>query len=107
MNTSSWEALGNTFYAKVFRVRKKSRPASWAEENIPEGLTIFSLPEPMRKKLRTNNLEERLNRSIKARTRLISAFPNQASQRRLVSAICMEISDEWETGTIYLNVNEL
>ena len=61
----------------------------------------------MRKKLRTNNLEERLNRSIKARTRLISVFPNQASQLRLVSAIGMEIRDEWEAGMIYLNVKEL
>ena len=26
---------------------------------------------------------------------------------RLVSAICMEISDEWEVGMICLNVNEL
>lgn len=81
--------------------------ADWMEENLPEGFAVFSLPEQMRRKLRTNNLEERLNRSIKARTRLISVFPNQASQLRLVSAICMEISDDWETGTIYLNVNEL
>ena len=29
------------------------------------------------------------------------------SQLRLVSAICMEISDEWEAGMIYLNVKEL
>lgn len=87
--------------------RNQPRLSSWMEENIPEGMTVFSLPEPMRRKLRTNNLEERLNRSIKARTRLISVFPNQASQMRLVAAICMEISDDWETGKIYLNVNEL
>ena len=87
--------------------KEQPKLAAWAEENLPEGLTVFSLPEQVRKKLRTNNIEERLNRSIKARTRLISVFPNQASQLRLVSAICMEISDEWETGTIYLNVNEL
>ena len=87
--------------------RNQPRLSSWMEENIPEGMTVFSLPEPMRRKLRTNNLEERLNRSIKARTRLISVFPNQASQLRLVAAICMEISDDWETGKIYLNVNEL
>lgn len=77
------------------------------EENLPEGFTVFSFPEHMRKKRRTNNLEERLNRSLKAITRLISVFPNQTSQLRLVSAICMEISDEWETGPIYLNVSEL
>ena len=81
--------------------------SAWMEENIPDGLTVFSFSEAMRKKLGTNNLEERLNRSIKAQTRLISVFPNQDSQLRLVSAICMEISDDWESGNIYLNVNDL
>lgn len=31
-------------------------------------------------------------------------FPNEASLLRLVSAILAEVSDEWETGKIYLNV---
>ena len=87
--------------------KEQSKLAAWMRDNIPEGLSVFAFPEHLRKKLRTNNLEERLNRSIKARTRLISVFPNQASQLRLVSAICMEISDDWETGTIYLNVKDL
>ena len=87
--------------------KDQSKLSAWVQDNIPEGLTVFAFPEHLRKKLRTNNIEERLNRSIKARTRLVSVFPNQASQLRLVSAICMEISDEWETGTVYLNVKEL
>ena len=87
--------------------KEQSKLAAWMQDNIPEGLTVFNFPEHLRKKLRTNNIEERLNRSIKARTRLISVFPNQASQLRLVSAICMEISDEWETGPIFLKVKEL
>ena len=70
--------------------------------DIDDTAAVF--PEHLRKKLRANDIEERLNRSIKARTRLISVSPNQASQLRLVSAICMEISDEWETVTIYFNV---
>ena len=81
--------------------------ANWAEENLPQGFTVFSLPEALRRKLRTNNLEERLNAAIKARTRIITVFPNQASQLRLVAAICSEISDDWETGNIYLNVDAL
>ena len=107
-NAPSYEESKRLLDMFVARYAKEQpKLAAWAEENIPEGLTVFSLPEAMRKKLRTNNLEERLNRSIKARTRLISVFPNQASQLRLVSAICMEISDEWEAGMIYLNVSEL
>lgn len=107
-NAPSYEEakrLLDRFVAKY--ATEQPKLSAWAEETIPEGLTVFSLPEPMRKKLRTNNLEERLNRSIKARTRLISVFPNQASQLRLVSAIGMEIRDEWEAGMIYLNVKEL
>ena len=42
--------------------------------------------------------EENLNRQIKQRTRLIPAFPDIGSLMRLVSALCAEISDEWETS---------
>lgn len=87
--------------------KEQSKLAAWMQENVPKGLTIFAFPEQLRQKLRTNNIEERLSRSIKARTRLISVFPNQASQLRLVTAICMELSDEWETGPIFLKVKEL
>jgi transposase-like protein len=41
---------------------------------------------------------ENLNKQIKSRTRLVPAFPNIDSLMRLVSAICVEISDDWETG---------
>jgi len=34
-------------------------------------------------------------------------YQNSIHKRGLVSAICMEIGDEWETGTIYLDVKEL
>ena len=104
------EKAFSSILAKIYdqaMVKDQSRLSAWMQDNIPEGLTVFAFPGRLRKKLRTNNIEERLNRSIKARTRLVSVFPNQTSQLRLVSAICMEISDEWETGTVYLNVKEL
>ena len=47
---------------------------------------------------------ERLNREIKRRTRVASLFPNEASLLRLVSAILMETSEEWETGRKYLTL---
>lgn len=107
-NASSMEEAKRLLEIMVEKYAKDQQKLSaWMRDNIPEGLTVFMFPEHMRKKLRTNNIEERINRSIKARTRIISVFPNQMSQLRLVSAICMEISDDWETGTTYLNVNEL
>ena len=80
-------------YAKT-----QSRLSAWMEDNIPEGLTVFAFPSAVRQFLRTNNMEENLNRQIKQRTRLIPAFPNLGSLLRLVSAICAEISDDWETS---------
>jgi transposase-like protein len=80
------------------------RLSAWMETNIPEGFTVFMLPYAMRRRLRTTNMLERLNREIKRRTRVASLFPNEASLLRLVSAILMETSEEWETSKKYLTL---
>lgn len=76
--------------------------ATWAESNIPEGLAIFAVPTNHRKRMRTTNMLERQNRELKRRTRVASLFPNEASLLRLVTAVLVELSDEWETGMRYL-----
>ena len=78
--------------------------AEWAQENIPQGLTVFQLPQSHRVRLRTTNGLERLNREIKRRTRVASIFPNEQALLRLASALLVEIDDEWQTGKIYLNM---
>lgn len=75
------------------------------EANLPEGLTVFSLPETHRKRLRTSNMCETLNHQIKRRTRVAGLFPNEDSIKRLVTSILMEISEDWETGKAYLSLN--
>jgi putative transposase len=82
-----------------------SKLATWLETAIPEGLTILAFPESHRRRLRTSNGLERLNREIRRRTRVVSIFPSEAACLRLVSALLMEISDEWETGKVYLNLS--
>lgn len=76
--------------------------ARWMEENVPEGLTVFALPAPQRRRLRTVNLLEGLNKELRRRTRVATLFPNEASLLRLVSAVLAERSEEWETGRVYL-----
>lgn len=85
----------------------KSAPnlAKWMEANVPESFTVYGLPEAHRRRMRTSNAMERLNREIKRRTRVATLFPNEASLLRLVTAVVIEISEEWETGRIYLNMN--
>lgn len=85
--------------------RKWEKPApelaAWMRKNIPEGFGAFTLPAQLRRKLRSNNAAERLNREIKRRTRVAVIFPNTPSVERLISAILMEVSEEWENGKRY------
>ena len=83
---------------------EKSAPrlVAWAEQNIQEGLTVFQFPADHWRRIRTSNVLERVNREIRRRTRVATLFPNESSCLRLVSAVLMEISEEWETGRTYL-----
>lgn len=76
----------------------------WAETAVPEGLVVMQMPQRHWRKLRTVNMLERLNKEIKKRTRVASIFPNTSSCLRLVSAVAMEVSDEWESGRSYLRM---
>ncbi|MBX3355430.1 MAG: IS256 family transposase [Phycisphaeraceae bacterium] len=77
--------------------------AAWLEASAPESMTVFTLSPYLRRRLRTTNAQERLNREIKRRTRVAGLFPNDASLLRLVTAILAEIDEEWTTGRVYLN----
>lgn len=79
--------------------------AAWMEENLPQGLAVFALPMAHQRRLRTSNAIERVNQEIKRRTRVASLFPNEASLLRLVTALLAETSAEWETGKVYLNMD--
>ena len=79
--------------------------AAWMESAIPEGLTVASMPEKQQRRLRTTNGVERLNRELLRRTRVVGLFPNEASLLRLVTAVLVEIDEDWTTSRIYLNPN--
>ncbi len=83
---------------------KAPRLATWAEENIPQGLTVFTLPPYHRTRMRTTNGLENLNKQIKRRTRVATIFPNEASLLRLVTAVVVEINEAWEAGGVYINM---
>jgi len=78
----------------------------WLEQAIPEGLSVFSLPESQRRFLRTSNGLERVNKELRRRFRVVGSFVSESSCLRLASAVLMEIGDEWETGKVYLPVEK-
>lgn len=86
---------------------KAPKLAAWAAEALPQGFAVFALPAAHRRRLRTTNALERVNKEIKRRTRVATLFPSEASCERLVTAVAMEISEEWVTGRTYLNMSEV
>jgi transposase-like protein len=92
---------------KALREYRKTIPklATWMETAIPEGLTVFALPEHHRRRLRTTNTLERLNQEIRRRTRVAQIFPNTDSLLRLVSAVLVETDEEWQAGRTYINLS--
>jgi len=102
-NQTEADALLGRTVAKYAQTAPKL--ADWMEQSVPEGLSVLAFPAAHRQRLRTVNGLERLNEEIRRRTRVVRIFPNEAACLRLVSALAMETSDEWETGKIYLTLN--
>jgi transposase-like protein len=96
-----------TLLRQMVDTYSKSAPelALWLEANVPESFTVFDLPPQHWVKIRTSNMIERVNQELKRRTRVIRVFPNIASLLRLITARLCEISDSWESGKVYLNMN--
>jgi transposase-like protein len=77
------------------------RLSAWLEDNLSEGFTVFEFPLEHRRMIRTTNSLERINKEIRRRTRVVGVFPNETSCLRLISALLMEISEEWQIGKHY------
>jgi transposase-like protein len=78
---------------------KAAKLAAWLEDNVPDGLAVFTLPEEHRRRLRTSNpMERAIQQEIKRRTQKVRVFPNEKSLERLVSAILVEIDDKWASA---------
>ncbi len=78
---------------------KAAKLADWLEDNVSDGLAVFTLPEEHRRRLRTSNpMERAIQQEIKRRTQKVRVFPNEKSLERLVSAILVEIDDKWASA---------
>ena len=80
--------------------------AEWLEDTIEQPLMVFQLPKGHRLRLRTTNNVEKYHQEVKRRTRVVRIFPNRRSCLRLVTALAMEKSEEWLTGSRYLTMTQ-
>jgi putative transposase len=96
--------------AEVVSARwESSHPAvaSLLEGGIEDCLACLAFPLAHRARIRTTNGLERVHEEIKRRTRVIRIFPNPEACLRLVTALCIEQSEEWVSSRRYLDMADL
>ena len=99
-NAPDMEAATGELARLVEAYRETARKLSeWLEDNVPEGLAIFSPPERHGRRTRTSNpMERAVQQELKRRTVKVRVFPNEQSLERLLGAVLVKIDDKWQTA---------
>ena len=95
--------------AKDMEARKLREAAKCLRVGIGETTTYLldDYPREHRRRIRTNNMIERLNREIRRRTRVVGSFPDGRSALMLICARVRYVtSSEWSTRR-YLDMSRL
>lgn len=72
-----------------------AKAAGLLEEAEPDALAYLDFPYEHHVRLRTNNVQERCNREIKRRSRVVQVFPSRKSLMRLMGAVLSEMDEGW------------
>jgi transposase-like protein len=97
---SAYEAVSGELSGRA------DRALAVLENGLDDVLTVLSLPERYRVRLRTTNMLERVHQELRRRERVIRIFPNEASALRLIGALLAEQHEVWSTGRRYFNMEE-
>ena len=71
------------------------------EQAEDSALAFTAFPRAHWAKLRTNNVQERANREIKRRYRVVQSFPSRESMLRLTCASLMEAEGQWSQQRVF------
>jgi transposase-like protein len=98
------ELVGDAIARLKLPLPKVAAMLERAEEDL---LAFYAFPIDHRRKLRSTNPLERLNREIGRRTDVVGIFPDDASLIRLATSLLIEQNDEWLVGRRYLSLDSL
>lgn len=73
------------------------KAAELLEEAEADALAYLDFPYTHHRRLRTNNVQERANRELKRRSRVVQVFPSRRSLIRMLGAVFSEMDEDWAT----------
>ena len=73
------------------------KAAELLEEAEADALAYLDFPYAHHRRLRTNNVQERANRELKRRSRVVQVFPSRKSLIRMLGAVFSEMDEDWAT----------
>lgn len=71
------------------------KAAELLEEAEADALAYLDFPYAHHRRLRTNNVQERANRELKRRARVVQVFPSRKSLIRMLGAVFSEMDEDW------------
>lgn len=85
--------------------KSAAKAVACIEAGFADAMAVMALPEKYRRRLRSTNMQERLNEEIRRRERVIRIFPNDDSALRLIGALLAEQNEVWQERR-YLDMDE-
>lgn len=68
-----------------------------------DALAYLAFPRQHRTKIRTNNVQERVNCELKRRAKVVQSFPSTGSVMRLLGGIVDEIDADWAASSRFMS----
>lgn len=90
---------------KKLQEMKLAKAAELISNSFEETLSYYDFPDEHRRRIRTNNLLERILREVRRRTRVVGSFPDGESALMLVAARLRYISSTGWGAKKYLNMD--
>ena len=71
------------------------KAAELLEDAECDALAYLDFPYEHHRRLRTNNVQERANRELKRRSRVVQVFPSRKSLIRMLGSVFSEMDEDW------------
>jgi putative transposase len=76
-------------------------------QGLEDSLQFYSFEDFDAKKISSTNMQERLHREVRRRSRVVGIFPSGEAYVRLVTSYLIEYSEDWTTSRSYIRAETI